>query len=141
MRGWVRWLLAGVGLGLVGCEAGALSKGAPVELLKPAADRQTVMRQMFTLRGPGVGCGQLGVLDPAQLDQCAGFAIEIPATGQSRYAGYARVDNEFVLVAEFVADPMPAIAMLSVEGGMLNFHGLDRAVVKREPIPGIKLAE
>lgn len=112
-----------------------------VDFAASASDRETVMKQMFDKQFPGFGCGQLGILDRQQLDQCAAFSIEIPRTGTSRYAGYANVDGQFILVSDFVASQIPMIAMVSVSDGHLNFHGMDRLIIRRDPIPDTKKAE
>lgn len=103
-----------------------------------ASDRETAMKQMFEKQFPGFGCGQLGTLNREQLDRCAAFFIEVPRTGKSRYAGYVNVEGQFILVSDFVAPQTPMIAMVSVSDGYLNFHGMDRSIMRRDPIPDAK---
>jgi len=105
-----------------------------VRFLPSAPDRDTAIKQMFDKQFPGFGCGQLGILNRDQLDWRAAFFVEIPRTELDRYAGYAKVDGEFVLVADFEAPQMPMIAMVSVDNGHLVFHGMDKSVLRREPI-------
>lgn len=106
-----------------------------VEFAATVSDRELVMKQMFDKQFPGFGCGQLGILDREQLDLCAAFSIEVPRTGTSRYAGYVNVNGQFILVSDFVAPQTPMIAMVSVSDGHLNFHGMDKSIMRRDPIP------
>ena len=109
-----------------------------VKFIASAADREVVMDQMFDKQFPGFGCGQLGILNTTQLDDCAAFSIEIPRTELDRYAGYVKIEGRFVLVADFVAPQQPMLFTISVEDGYLNFHGIDKSVMRRDPIPAKK---
>ncbi|MEL6107998.1 MAG: hypothetical protein AAFU85_18385 [Planctomycetota bacterium] len=111
-----------------------------VEFVTSARDRETVMKQMFDKQFPGFGCGQLGILDREQLDLCAAFSIEIPRTGKSRFAGYVNVSGQFILISDFVAPQTPMIAMVSVSDGHLNFHGMDKSIMCRDPISDVNKA-
>lgn len=109
-----------------------------VEFLQSASNLETLVKHSLEKQFPGFGCGQLGQLDRNQPNACYAFFIAIPRSELHRYAGYAKINGRFELVADFVAAEIPMIAMVAVNNGHLKFYGMDKSELHSFPLPNSK---